>query len=126
MEFKIDDTLVQEEINKLTVSAIKAAFDTYEVSSAIRKNVAEKVVSQAMVTAINAAIDKINLTEITDALALQLTKSMVSATTLMMKEQTVELIYRLQGRNDYDSDKNTAKEKIRVMLKNARAEVLSC
>ena len=122
MQIKIDPKVVEEELNKSVEQTIRDAFRTYEVGKAIQEQVADKVIGGALFMAINEAIKKVDLSQLTNELAKQMQKTMTSSTILMLREQTVELMFRLSGGNDYDSDKDAKKNKLRTLLANEKTQ----
>ena len=122
MQIKIDPKVVEEELNKSVEQSIRDAFRTYEVGKAIQEQVADKVIGGALSMAINEAIKKVDLSQLTNELAKQMQKTMTSSTILMLREQTVELMFRLSGGNDYDSDKDAKKNKLRTLLANEKTQ----
>lgn len=117
MEIKFDEQVIQDQIQKSTNDSLKRAFEGYEVRSAIEKTIADTVVYDALQQAIMSAVDKIDIQDLTNELAKQLQKTMVSSTIAMLKEQSVEIIFRMQKREYMtETEVQQVKEKIRQRM----------
>jgi len=118
MEIKINNELLEKEMNACTEKAIKEAFNHYEVNKIVREKVAEEVIEKALASAISKAAKIVDIDKLAQTLAVEIAKHITSSTIFLLQEQTVEAIFKLQGRNSYDRDSSQQKARILARLQN--------
>ena len=118
MDIKFDESVIQDQIQRSANDSLKKAFEGYEVRRAIEKSIADTVIYDALQQAITNAVDKIDLQNLTNELAKQIQKTMVSSTITMLKEQSVEIIFRMRKKDFMTTDEEKhVKEEIRQQIK---------
>jgi hypothetical protein len=116
MNIKIDSKVVEEQINKSATSAVEQAFRTYEVTRVLQDQVADKVIGEALLKAINDAANKLDLSALTEVLAKEMSRSITAGVVHVLREHAVEMVYRMQGGTSYASNEEQRKTKIRAKM----------
>jgi len=116
MNITFDEAAIQENLQNTANEAMSHALATYSVQSQLREAIAQQVLEGALGAAITAAVRQVDLATMTASIAQQLTRHMIAATASLLTEATVDMLYRLQGRNDYDKDSEAVKARLRAEL----------
>ncbi len=106
MNLELDSKQIETELNAAANKAITDAFDNYEVTRAIRESVARKVVAGGLAKALEAAVDKIDLESLSDALAKELTRSTTAAVVACVRASTVNSLYQLRHGGSYVNEES--------------------
>ena len=93
MNLELNNETIETELNKSATEAISQAFGSYEIQSAIKKDVAERVVKDGLVKALAASVDKLDIDRITEALATEMQRTITKIVVV-----TVSVHVHLHGR----------------------------
>lgn len=105
MEIKIDTEEMQAAIDKSASSAIKSAFDSYSMRSAMEKVVTDSALPAVIGSAISSAIDQLDVQSLQKSVAEQMTRSITSGVQFMFRETTIDMLLMLRKVPDYDKER---------------------
>lgn len=113
MEVNFDTEIIQEVLNESSKSAISSAFSSYKVKETLEKAITDKVLPEILIQAMDNAVDLIDTDRLTQAIAEQLVKSLVSGTQEIIRETLVAILLRVKNIPSYESGK-LEKERLRL------------
>jgi hypothetical protein len=121
MKIMISEEVIEESLATSADTAVKNAFDSYDVRRVLEQRIGEEVIGGAFSSALTKAIDQMDIDQITQSLAKEISRTVVASTVTLLRSQAVEMIYRLRGHGDYDQDKEFIKLKIADELRREAA-----
>jgi len=111
LRIEIDASLIQAGIEKTSEEAIKEACADWQVKEKIRESFQNSVLNELMADSVNTAIKSVDFQAITKAVAKELTASIISSSTLILRESALETVFKLRGIGEYsDVDKENRKK----------------
>jgi len=115
MEIRIDEKQMQEVLGEQATKGIQNAFDSYSVRSIMEKVVADSVIPSIMTAAMEAAVKKIDIDDLSQKLAEQIARSTTAGAVNVIRETMVTILMDIRKVPQYDDDKR----------KRAREEILA-
>ena len=113
MELNLDEKVIQATMQEATTSAIRKALENWSVEERIRNTVADAVVGEVLTDAVTAAVKKLDLSALSDALAREIEKATTAFVVKSIREALVEVVLRVRGVRDFEDEK---REKMRAEL----------
>ncbi len=104
MQITIDQNAINEAVQATATRAVTDGLGSYEVTAAIANAVTAQVADGAISQAIAAAVTKIDVDALTQAIAEELQRATIRATSEILQEGMLDTICKLRGIKDYDSE----------------------
>lgn len=118
MNLELNNEIIETELNKCATEAISKAFGSYEIQSAIKKDVAERVVKDGLVKALAASVDKLDIDRITEALATEMQRTITKIVVVTVRASAANMLYQLRHGGKYveDADRNRFMAEIKAEI----------
>ena len=120
MKVEFDPEKVEKRLQEAVEAALEAAISSYAVSSVLREKVAEQVIGGALARALDGAISQLDVDALTEALAAQLSRTIVASAVCLLEDQAVQTMAKLRGLESYDKDYQGKLAKIRAEFRAVR------
>ena len=118
MSITIDDKTLTDGINKV----VGNIFKDYETQHALGNNNISPAIDKMLIDSLAKVEESLDVTELAKQLAVDVVENITAATVVMLRQQTIELLFRMQGGNDFDSNRYSVKESIKADLAHAIQE----
>ena len=122
MKVELSEEVIEQSLASSVDTAVANAFTSYDVRRVIEQRIGEEVIGGALAKALTDAMDNIDMGNLTQALAEQLSRTVIASTVTLLRSQCVELIYKLRGHQEYEKDKDAIKAAIREELLRSQPE----
>lgn len=101
MEIKLDEKMLQAEINRITNEKMLQMVDSYEIKRSIEKAISSSV--ESILVNASAECEKlIDIEPLAKTLAMEISRNAIASTVVIMKEHFFQAIMRTKGLSTYD------------------------
>ena len=127
MKIDINQDDIAKAIEQSATAAIADRMGGYKVRDAIAEVITDEVATGLVSAAIRTAVSEVDISTLTTALAREISKAMAAATVTIMQDAAVNLVAKIRGIADYDSDRERKYSAVKVEMfgKNTGRDVRS-
>lgn len=114
MEIKIDETIVNDVINKTITNAVVDSFNSYSLKKLIEEKVCGSVINVAIEDVLKSSFELLDIKKLVGSLVKELEKAVVALATNSIKEAMCSVVLQIRVGNGYISDDERKKELIKI------------
>lgn len=117
MDLKIDETRLNEAVQRRMTESIESALGSWKVEMAIAQTLTEEVSTGAVAEAVREAVSSIDTQTLVGAMAREMSKAIVRSVAHIVEESTLDIIVKLRSPSLYGDELARYRERVRAELR---------
>lgn len=115
MEIKLDEEKISEITQKTIADSVGKAVSSWDVQKKVQEIIADSMEKATWQKAIESAMERVDMAEITKALALEVSRNAVASCVILVRESFASLILNARTADVYISNDDKSKLRVEIM-----------